>query len=214
MKIFKISMAVLVCLLVCAAPKSAYTEALPESTFLKVLDINVWSGLDYTGYLTMGAYEDKTVREKRYQALVQQIKALDPDLIGVHEANKLPRYAKRLAADLGCRAFYHVGVGGVRLGPVGLPWNLREGDAILAKPGLNPEWVGRRQLSGGYVGRWATFHFEDATQVIGIRLTLNGQAIHVYATHWHASLTDAPAIIANDNAHGSCAMVVTDARLI
>ena len=37
---------------------------------LKVLDINVWSGLDYIGTLTMGAYESDAVREKRYQALL------------------------------------------------------------------------------------------------------------------------------------------------
>ncbi|MEK6193668.1 MAG: hypothetical protein N2F24_05515, partial [Deltaproteobacteria bacterium] len=135
-------------------------------TLLKVLDINVWSGLDYIGTLTMGEYESAAIREKRYQALVKQIKELDPDVIGVHEANKVPGYAKRLAADTGCEVFQHVGVGGVRLGPIGLPWNLREGDAILVKKELNPEFVGRLQLSGGYVGKWVTFHFADATQVL------------------------------------------------
>ena len=164
-------------------------------TLLKVLDINVWSGLDYIGTLTMGEYESAAVREKRYQALVKQIKELDPDVIGVHEANKVPGYAKRLATDTGCEVFQHVGVGGVRLGPIGLPWNLREGDAILVKNELNPEFVGRLQLSGGYVGKWVTFHFADATQVLGIRITVNQKPLHVYATHWHASLTDAPEII-------------------
>ncbi len=164
-------------------------------TLLKVLDINVWSGLDYIGTLTMGEYESAAVREKRYQALVKQIKELDPDVIGVHEANKIPGYAKRLAADTGCEAFQHVGVGGVRLGVVGLPWNLREGDAILVKKELNPEFVGRLQLSGGYVGKWVTFHFADATQVLGIKITVNQKPLYVYTTHWHASLTDAPEII-------------------
>ena len=170
-------------------------DAARAQTLLKVLDINVWSGLDYIGTLTMGEYESAAVREKRFQALVQQIKALDPDIIGVHEANKVPAYARRLAAETGCVAFQHVGVGGVRLGMLGLPWNLREGDAILVKKELNPELVGRRQLSGGYVGKWVTFHFADATQVIGIRITVNQKPLYVYATHWHASLTDAPEII-------------------
>ena len=165
-------------------------------TLLKVLDINVWSGMDYVGTLTMGEYESAAVRKKRYRALVHQIRELDPDVIGVHEANKLPAYAVELAVDTGCEAFYHVGVGGVRMGPVGLPWNLREGDAVLVKKKLNPEFVGRRQLSGGYVGKWLTFHFADATQVIGIKIMVNAKPLYVYATHWHASLTDAPAIIA------------------
>jgi hypothetical protein len=77
--------------------------------------------------------------------------------------------------DIGCDVFHHVGVGGVRLGPVGLPWNPREGDAILVKRVLKPAFVGRRQLSGGYVGKWLTFHFADATQVIAIRITVNDQ---------------------------------------
>jgi endonuclease/exonuclease/phosphatase family metal-dependent hydrolase len=172
------------------------TQGVQGHPLLKVLDINVWSGLDYIGTLTMGEYESDAVREKRYQALLQQIRELDPDVMGVHEANKLPGYAKRLADDIGFAAFYHVAVGGVRLGPVGLPWNLREGDAILVKKKLNPEFVGRRQLSGGYVGKWITFHFADATQVLAIRITIDGTPLYIYATHWHASLTDAPAIMA------------------
>lgn len=182
-------------ILLMLASGTAQAQTLQGKTLLKVLDINVWSGLDYIGTLTMGTYESAPIREKRYQALVQQIKELDPDVIGVHEANKLPDYARRLAADTGCTAFHHVGVGGVRMGPVGLPWNLREGDAILVKKELKPEFVGRRQLSGGYVGKWVTFHFADATQVIAIKITVNQQPLYVYATHWHASLTDAPAIL-------------------
>lgn len=178
------------------AVETPQTQAFEGKTLLKVLDINVWSGLDYIGTLTMGEYESDAVREKRYLALVAQIKELDPDVIGVHEANKIPGYAKRLGSDIGCKVFQHVGVGGVRLGPVGLPWNLREGDAILVKKKLNPEFAGRLQLSGGYVGKWLTFHFADATQVLGIRITVNQKPLYVYATHWHASLTDAPAIMA------------------
>ena len=51
---------------------------------LKVLDINVWSGLDYSGYLSMGAYEPDSIRMKRYQALLHQIESLSPDVIGAY----------------------------------------------------------------------------------------------------------------------------------
>jgi hypothetical protein len=160
-----------------------------------LLDINVWSGLDYKGYLKMGEYETVEVRENRFQALVTQIKMLDPDIIAIHEANKLPGYAKRLSGELGHEALFHVGVGGVRVGPVGLPWNLREGDLILARKSLNPVFVGRKQLSGGYVGKWVTFHFEDATQIITIRITYQNKPVYIFATHWHASLPDSPEIL-------------------
>jgi len=166
-------------------------QPVTDQNILRILDINVWSGLDYKGYIKMGEYEPDSVREKRYQALVTQIRQLDPDIIGIHEANKLPGYAKRLAKDAGYEAFYHPGVSGVRLGPVGMPWNLREGDVILARPGLDPQFVGRRKLSGGPVGKWASFHFTDATQVIGIKITFQDQPVYIFATHWHASWPDA-----------------------
>jgi len=171
------------------------SQELHHST-IRILDINVWSGLNYEGYIRMGEYETAAVREKRYQALVSQLKQLDPDIIGIHEANKLPRYAKRLAEATGHEAFYHVGVGGVRLGPIGLPWNLREGDVILAKKYLSPQFAGRRQLSGGYVGNWATFHLSDATQVIAVRIVYRNTPMFIFATHWHASLSGAPYILA------------------
>jgi hypothetical protein len=167
---------------------------------LRILDINVWSGLDYKGYFRMGEYETPALREKRYSALVSQIRQLDPDIIGIHEANKLPDYAERLARETGYEVFYHVGIGGIRLGSIGLPWNLREGDAILAKKYLNPQSAGRRQLSGGYVGNWASFHFSDATQVIAIRITFQDRPVFVFATHWHASLSDSPDILAKAKA--------------
>lgn len=170
-------------------------QSVNPSNCLRILDINVWSGLTYKGNIKMGEYETAAVRGKRYQALCNQIKQLDPDIIGIHEANKLPYYAKKLAKDLGSEVFYHVGVGGVRLGPIGLPWNLREGDAILIKKLLKPHFMGRKQLSGGYAGNWATFHFSDATQIMAVNITFLDKPIFIFATHWHASLSDAPYIL-------------------
>jgi endonuclease/exonuclease/phosphatase family metal-dependent hydrolase len=174
-----------------SAPPAAVSVLAPRDT-LRVVDINVWSGLDYQGTVTMGEYERPEMREKRYRALVAQLKGLDPDVIGVHEANQLPGYIQRLAGDLGYDAVFHVGIGGLRAGPVGLPWNLREGDAILAKKDLGLTWVGRRQLSGGYVGAFFTCHFEDATQVVAARITVGKMPVFLFATHWHASVLDTP----------------------
>ena len=158
---------------------------------LRVVDINVWSGLDYQGTLVMGEYESEARREARYRALLAQLRALDPDVIGVHEANPIPGYVRRLADDLGYDAVMHMGLGGVRAGPVGLPWNLREGDAILARPSLGLRDEGRRKLSGGAVGSFFSFHFSDATQVVAASIGVDGRRIPVFATHWHAG--EAPA---------------------
>ncbi|MCK4446551.1 MAG: hypothetical protein KAW56_05675, partial [Candidatus Marinimicrobia bacterium] len=48
-------------------------QNLTISNSLRILDINIWSGLDYKGYIKMGEYETDIVREKRYQALLTQI---------------------------------------------------------------------------------------------------------------------------------------------
>ncbi|TAL31733.1 MAG: hypothetical protein EPN93_16745 [Spirochaetes bacterium] len=184
-------LALALCVVSIACSRAAESPAWDRPS-LGVLDINIWSGLDYKGNVTMGEYESPETREVRYQALLKQVRALDPDVIGVHEANKLPAYIDRLARDLDCDAIWHVGVGGVRAGAVGLPWNLREGDALLAKKGLRLECVKRLQLSGGPVGNFFTFHFEDATQVIAARITVKGSPVYVFSTHWHASPLDAP----------------------
>jgi len=154
---------------------------------LRIVTINVWAGLDYKGSLKMGEYQDPQTRERRTQILIEQLKELDPDVVAVNEANKLPGYARLLARELGCDRIHHVGLGGLRAGPLGLPVNLREGDVILAGNSLQLESAGRRQLSGGPVGNFFTFHFADATQVIGGRVTVAGRELYVFNTHWHAS---------------------------
>ena len=154
---------------------------------LNVVTINVWSGLDYIGNLKMGEYESPEVREQRYQILITELKKLDPDVLALNEANKLPAYAHRIAHDLGMDEIHHVGVAGVRAGPIGLPVNLREGDVILAKPQFQLAFEGRLQLSGGPVGNFFTFHTTDATQVIAGSIMVNGVKVFLFATHWHAS---------------------------
>lgn len=162
---------------------------------LRILDINVWSGLTYRGIFKMGEYDSPEFREKRYNALVTQIQQLNPDIIGIHEANKLPDYAKRLADTLGYDFFYHISLGGIRLGKLGLPCNLREGDGIVTKKYLNAEWVGRQQLFGEYVGKWAAFHFSDVSQVIAVKIICNSIPVYIFATHWHTSLSNSASII-------------------
>lgn len=171
----------------CAATHLDPLPPAADRATLRFLTINVWSGLTYQGYLRMGEYETAEERSIRREILIQQIRELDPDVVAIQEANKLPGYVNDLAEELDYAAFCHVGLGGVRLGMIGLPWNLREGDAILAKNDLHAEYAGRKQLSGGPVGNFFTCHLEDATQIIGVRLQLRGRPIYVFTTHWHAS---------------------------
>ncbi|PKL74266.1 MAG: hypothetical protein CVV27_21380, partial [Candidatus Melainabacteria bacterium HGW-Melainabacteria-1] len=158
---------------------------------LTVMTINVWSGLDYRGTLIMGEYEIPGIREKRYQALLGEIRRLSPDIIGINEANFLPDYVERLAGDLDYDFIFHVGVSGARVGRLGIPWNLREGDALLARRGMGLEFVGRKHLGGGgFVANWASFHTEDATQVLVGSVNAGWRKIFVAVTHLHASPGD------------------------
>ncbi len=155
---------------------------------LTVVTINVWSGLDYEGTLKMGEYESREVREKRYQVLLSELKRLDPDVVGINEANLLPRYARRLARDLAMDYVYSVGMGGLRIGPVGIPTNFREGDAILARKGLGLSSLGKKRLSGGgIITNFVTLHASESNQVIGATIVVNGTKVYLFDTHTHAS---------------------------
>ena len=152
---------------------------------IRILTINVWSGLTYKGFFKMGRHPDDP--QKRYELLVGEIRQLDPHVIAIQEANPLPEYAERLAADLDYRAIYRVALGGIRFGPVGIPVNLREGDAILVKKPLIIEDLGRRRLSGsGIATNWFCFQLGDATQAIVGRVMIRGRPIYVYAAHLHS----------------------------
>ena len=154
---------------------------------LRVVTVNVWSGLNYRGVFRMGDYEDRQTRQRRTEALFEQLRSLAPDVIAFNEANPLPRYARQATKDLGYDRIWHVGLGGLRVGPVGIPTNLREGSVLLARPSLHIKGTGRKQLSGGPVGNFCSFHFSDANQVVGGRIRFAGRDLFLFTTHWHAS---------------------------
>ncbi len=99
----------------------------------------------------------------------------------------MPEYVLKLARDLGYQAYAHVGMGGVRFGRLGIPTNFREGEAILVRPGYQVESLGKQQLSGnGVATNTYTMHTEELTQIIGIRLLLDGVSVNIFTTHLHA----------------------------
>lgn len=160
---------------------------------IRILTINVWSGLTYKGTLTMGRYPDDL--QKRYDALATEVRRLAPDIIAVQEANPLPHYARRLAADLDYRVVHRVALGGIRFGPVGIPWNLREGDAILVKKPWTVVELGRKRLGGwGITTNWFCFHFAEITQALLCRVVVNGKLLYVYNLHLHSGPFRGPAL--------------------
>ncbi|MBN1422006.1 MAG: endonuclease/exonuclease/phosphatase family protein [Planctomycetes bacterium] len=152
---------------------------------VRILTINVWSGLTYRGVLSMGRFQDDA--DGRRTALVEGIRALDPDIVAIQEANPLPRYARRLASDLDLIEIHRVALGGIRIGPIGIPWNLREGDAILAKPPATLVDLGTRRLDGGgLVSNGICCHTAEITQAVLARAIVNRKILYVYEVHLRA----------------------------
>jgi endonuclease/exonuclease/phosphatase family metal-dependent hydrolase len=152
---------------------------------IRILTINVWSGLTYRGFFKMGEYEHHP--EKRYQLLLSEIRRLTPDVVAIQEANPLPNYAKRIAKDLDYQVIYSVALGGIRFGSLGIPTNMREGQAILVKRPWTLTDLGRKRLSGdGIVTNWFSFHLDEVTQTLLGRAMINGKSLYLYNVHLHA----------------------------
>ena len=166
--------------------KMVAIDALPTlPREIRILNINVWSGLTYKGFFEMGRFSDNL--GKRYGLLVRGIRKLNPDIIAIQEANPLPKYAYRLAADLDYQAIYRVALGGIRFGSLGIPTNLREGDAILVKKPWTIVELERKRLGGwGIVTNWFCFHFGEITQALLSRAVVNSKPLYIYTVHLHA----------------------------
>ena len=163
-----------------------------ERPRLRLLTLNVWSGLDYIGTAKMGYYEPAARREARFAALVAQAKALDPDVIFLQEVNFAGAYARRLAAALGMTEIHQVVNGGIKIGPLGLPSNLKEGNAILAKPGLGLRRHADWKLSGpfGLYGDTLTIHFSEAIFALAGRIVAGETPVYLVNVHFVASPPD------------------------
>jgi len=149
---------------------------------------NAWPGLDYVGDIKMGYVDSDEHRERRFRALVQEIRAQQADVVSINEANILPGFAKRLARELGYDYIYDVSDSGVRIGGMGFPINMRSGDVILARKDLKLRRVGRRRLSGGPQSKFGSFNFDDGTEILVGRVSLGGKDIFVATTHPHSSV--------------------------
>jgi endonuclease/exonuclease/phosphatase family metal-dependent hydrolase len=157
----------------------------PSRSTLRLLTINVWSGLDYKGSLRFGAYEPSWKRQSRYRSLLAQIRELAPDVIFMQEVNPAAGFSARLARDLGFSRCHQVCIGGIKLGPVGIPSNCKEGNAILARKSLRLQKVEDWKLSGafGLFGDALTIHFNQAIFAQLARIFIDDRPIHLVNVH-------------------------------
>ncbi len=174
-------LAALIAVILIAAP--------PSPGEIKIVDYNVWHGIDGKGTLKMGEYEPAAVREKRFKLLVAGLKEMDPDIIGIQEANKVRSYSKRLARDIDRDAVWKVGNSGIKLFGLGFPVNFSEGLAVFARKGSKLELLASKRLSGGGVQReWFSAHMEEVRYAVAARVRIADRPLIVFNVHTHFGL--------------------------
>ena len=168
---------------------------------LRVLQLNVWSGSDYAGELSartgfsFGFRDTAAYRERRYAALLREVRRVDPDVMCINESMPCFAFAHRLARDTGMDCVASLGIAGLQFGWLRFPF-ISEGDAVLAKRALDLQYVGRHRLSGGVCSSSISFNTGDATQVLGCRIRVptkdagGTREVTICATHWQSTVVD------------------------
>ncbi len=164
---------------------------------LRVVTINVWSGLDYRGTLRFGEYESESRREQRFVALIGQLRELEPDVVFVQEANPVGTYSRRLADSLGFDEVHQVSNAGIKVLGFGIPLNFEEGIAILSRKGLRLRVYDVWKLSGsfGLYGDFMSFNFDEAEFALVSQINVAGKSIFLINLHLSASPTGDSAFI-------------------
>lgn len=168
--------------------KIMYLLLLPAICFsqsLKILSVNVWSGLDYKGFFKCGEYESEETREKRFNLLAESIRELAPDIIYLQEVNPAGGYSSRIANLLGYDEIHHVCNSGIKIIGLGIPVNLNDGIAILASPELQLQKYDVWKLSGpfGLYGGAITLHFSEANFALVGKILYNNVPFLLINTH-------------------------------
>jgi endonuclease/exonuclease/phosphatase family metal-dependent hydrolase len=192
---------------------------------LRVATVNMWSGLTYVGFWKMGEYETEAHRAARFDVLVEQLRALDPDVLFLQEVNPVAGTTRRLARALGMESIHQVKNAGIKFGPIGVPTNLKEGIAILARPDLRLEEYGAWKLSGGFGlhGDALSFHFDEANFMLAGTIVADGIPLLLLNTHfssrppWTDAVRDTLARWLRDrtitpDAHAAAVRVLTEGR--
>ncbi len=162
---------------------------------MRVATVNIWSGLTYEGSTTIESYESEAQHASRLNALVAGLRQEAPDVIALQEVNPATRRAREIADQLGYDVISQRVLSGIKIGCLGVPWNLNEGLAILARSELLLEFVDVIPLSldFGSFGNLLSFHGgEQNAALIGAIRTPDGERILIVNTHLPAFPEDTP----------------------
>ncbi len=161
-----------------------------QTRSIKIITINVWSGLDYNGFFIMGEYESPERREERFIILLKKIREISPDIIFLQEANPVDKYAERLADSLSFDEIHQVCNAGIKFWSVGMPSNFKEGIAIIADQKLKLNYINTWKLGGpfGLFGDLISFHFNESNFALVGKIKVEGSAFYLINTHLNANV--------------------------
>ncbi|HRE90125.1 MAG TPA: endonuclease/exonuclease/phosphatase family protein [Myxococcota bacterium] len=162
------------------------TTDLADGTTVRLVNLNTWIGCLPRRLIQAVSLEPEGHKERRYQALLAELRDRAPDLITLQECLPLPGFVKRLAEDLGYDLLWRVCNSGIRVGSIGLPTRVGRGEglAILARREHRLEKVGVKRLSGfGLVTNWCAFQVGPVRWALAAVANVRGRKVLVVNTH-------------------------------
>lgn len=159
---------------------------------LKVVTMNIWTGLDYVGNWSIGEYEPEAVREQRSRMLIKELKNIQPDVIALQEVNPASSLGSAIADELGYDCIYERTNAGLKIGAIGFPSNLDEGLVILAKKSLRLEFVDVWNLSYGFglFGNAASLHWTERRLALVGKIRIGMAEVYVANVHISSAVPD------------------------
>ncbi len=186
-----VRVAVIYLFILIIAATNATQLAASEKPF-RIINLNVWSGSDYQGLLKFTPWESPSQMEKRYQVLLAEFKAAKPDVIFIQESSPVDRFTRRLARELNMDEIHQVCIAGIKVFGVGPPLGFKEGNAILARKGLELTKLDDWKLSGspGIYSEHLSIHFDETVSALLGRINIDGKPVYLICTHLYAGPRD------------------------
>lgn len=153
---------------------------------IRVLTLNAWTGHVPKSAFKVHRLEPVGHKERRTDALVEEVRELSPDVIFLQECLPQPSFTDALARALDYDHVSKVCNSGVRVFGVGLPAGITHGEgvSILAKRGLGLRLVAVRRLSGvGFANPKVALQFGQLRFAIAAEISVEGRGVALINTH-------------------------------
>lgn len=166
------------------APTSAET--------IRLLTYNVWHGFWRTPAKELMLLPSEAAGERARRTALQtaRLKRLQPEILMGQEVHPLPWRGRDLERALDHDSIHQLVSCGLRFLHVGVPWSIRSGLLITARPEFELSRVAAPRLSGrwGYCNDWLGLQLEETRRALIGRIVLSdGRTLLLVTTHLYSS---------------------------